>query len=465
MLLKIKAFVQLFWIALRGTEQNFTRGNVNRAAFLLAIPTMLELSLESLFVIVDLLFVSSLGEKAITIVGINNSVLILMQSVATGLGIAATAMISRRIGQQKPEEAGLIAMQILYTGFAIGLCCSLTAFFFSTEIVRFSGANNQLIVYGSRYTQVMFAGAFLMILRIILNGIFRGSGDAARAMRALLIANALNLILCATLIYGLGPFPALGILGAGIAMVSANFIVVLYQLWHLLFRNRRLSISRQQLLIVPALIKRILTLASAGTMQYLIPSSSRFLMIMIVAKLGESTLAGYILANRIIMFTVLPAWGIANAAGVLTGQNLGASQPERAEESVWKTGKANLCYLGLMAVLLLFYGESLAAIFTKDPMILATTANYLKYMAIAYFFFGYTMVISRSLNASGAVNTVSLLNILMFYVVQLPLAYLLAISLNWQSTGIFIAITLSEIVLATACVLVFKKGNWKKIKI
>lgn len=465
MLLKIKAFVQLFWIALQGTEQNFTRGNVNRAAFLLAIPTMLELSLESLFVIVDLLFVSSLGEKAITIVGINNSVLILMQSVATGLGIAATAMISRRIGQQKPKEAGLIAMQILFTGLFIGLCCSLTAYFFSSAIVRFSGANEQLIVYGSRYTQVMFAGAFLMILRIILNGIFRGSGDAARAMRALLIANALNLILCATLIYGLGPFPALGILGAGIAMVSANFIVVLYQLWHLLFRNRRLRIGRQQLLLVPALIKRILKLASAGTLQYLIPSSSRFLMIMIVAKLGESTLAGYILANRIIMFTVLPAWGIANAAGVLTGQNLGASQPERAEESVWKTGKANLCYLGLMAALLLFYGESLAAIFTKDSLILQTTATYLKYMAIAYFFFGYTMVISRSLNASGAVNTVSLLNILMFYVVQLPLAYLLAISLNWQSTGIFIAITLSEIVLATACVLVFKKGNWKKIKI
>lgn len=465
MLLKIKAFVQLFWIALQGTEQNFTRGNVNRAAFLLAIPTMLELSLESLFVIVDLLFVSSLGEKAITIVGINNSVLILMQSVATGLGIAATAMISRRIGQQKPKEAGLIAIQILYTGLFIGLCCSLAAYFFSTEIVRFSGANEQLIAYGSRYTQVMFAGAFLMILRIILNGIFRGSGDAARAMRALLIANALNLILCATLIYGLGPFPALGILGAGIAMVSANSIVVLYQLWHLLFRNRRLRIGIQQLLLVPTLIKRILKLASAGTLQYLIPSSSRFLMIMIVAKLGESTLAGYILANRIIMFTVLPAWGIANAAGVLTGQNLGASQPERAEESVWKTGKANLCYLGLMAALLLFYGESLASIFTKDPLILQTTATYLKYMAIAYFFFGYTMVISRSLNASGAVNTVSLLNILMFYIVQLPLAYLLAISLNWQSTGIFVAITLSEIVLATACVLVFKKGNWKKIKI
>jgi len=465
MLLKIRAFLQLLWLALCGTEQNFTRGNVNRAAFLLAVPTMLELSLESLFVIVDLLFVSSLGEKAITIVGINNSVLILIQSIATGLGIAATAMISRRIGQQKPKEAGLIAMQIVYTGLIIGGSCSVAAFLFSTEIVRFSGASSQLIAYGSRYTEIMFAGAFLMILRIILNGIFRGAGDASRAMRALLIANALNLVLCALLIYGLGPIPALGIVGAGIAMVVANLIVVIYQIWHLLYHNKRLVITKRQLLVVPSVIRRILKLASAGTMQYLIPSSSRFLMIIIVAELGESTLAGYILANRIIMFTVLPAWGIANAAGVLTGQNLGASQPERAEESVWKTGKANLCYLGVMAILLLFYGQSLASFFTKDATILETTSTYLKYMAIAYFFFGYTMVISRSLNASGAVYTVTLLNVLMFYVIQLPLAYMLAISLDWGGSGIFTAITISEIVLATACVLVFKKGIWKRIKI
>ncbi|MCS3556584.1 MULTISPECIES: MATE family efflux transporter [unclassified Sphingobacterium] len=465
MLFKIKAFIDLFWLSLRGTEQNFTSGNVNRATFLLAIPTMLELALESLFVIVDLLFVSSLGEKAITIVGINNTVLILMQSIATGLSIAAIAMISRRIGQQKPSEAALIAIQIIFIGLLIGGTCSVITSLFSEEIIRFSGASVQLAAYGWLYTKITFAGAFLVIMRIILNGIFRGAGDPSRAMRALLIANALNLILCALLIYGFGPIPAFGIIGVGIAMIVSNTVVIGYQIWHLLFNNKRFTITKQQFQIVPALIRQILKLGSAGTMQFLIPSSSRFLMIIIVAKLGESTLAGYILANRIIMFTVLPAWGIANAAAVLTGQNLGASQPERAEESVWKTGRANLYYLGLMAIFLFFYGNHLATIFTKDPVVLNNTYTYLKYMAVAYFFFGYTMVISRSLNASGAVNTVTLLNVLMFYIVQLPLAYLLAIKLDLKSTGIFIAITISEIVLATACVLVFKKGTWKKIKI
>lgn len=319
--------------------------------------------------------------------------------------------------------------------------------------------------YGQTYTNIMFAGAGLVIMRIILNGIFRGAGDAFRAMRALVMANLINMALCALLIFGLGPIPAFGIVGAGMAMVVANAFVVAYQFWHLLKTNKRLLIKRRQWRLAPSIIKNVIRLAAAGTLQFLIPSSSRFLMIVVVAKLGESTLAGYILANRLIMFTVLPAWGIANAAGVLTGQNLGAKQPERAVESVWKTGIVNMCYLGAMALILFFGGRSLALLFTSDPAVLANTSLYLRYMAVAYFFFGYTMVISRALNASGAVNTVTLLNVLMFYVVQLPLAYLLAIGLNWGPTGIFTAIMISEMVLATACLIVFKIGKWKKINI
>ncbi|MFC6102227.1 MATE family efflux transporter [Olivibacter domesticus] len=463
MLLKIRSLFNLFRIALQGSERNFTVGSVNRATFLLAVPTMLELSMESLFVVVDLLFVSSLGERAITIVGISNSVLILLQSVATGLGIAATTMIARRVGEQKPKLAGHTAMQVVYIGVFIGILCSGLAFTYSKEIVQFSGANSQLIGYGNVYTKFMFGGACLMIMRIILNGIFRGAGDAFRAMRALIMANFINAVLCALLIYGIGPFPALGIVGAGIAMVAANGVVVAYQLWHLVKTNRRLIIGKRQLRFAPVLMNRLIKLATAGTLQFLVPSSSRFLMIVIVAKLGESTLAGYILANRIVMFTVLPAWGIANAAGVLTGQNLGAKQPERAEESVWKTGVFNMCYLGLAAIMLLFYARSIVGIFTNDVAVLNSATTYLQYMAIAYFFFGYTMVISRALNASGAVGTVTLLNILMFYVTQLPLAYLLAITANWGANGIFIAIMFSEIVLATACVYVFRQGKWKQI--
>jgi putative MATE family efflux protein len=464
-LLKIRSLFNLFRVALQGSERNFTVGSVNRATFLLAVPTMLELSMESLFVVVDLLFVSSLGERAITIVGISNSVLILLQSVATGLGIAATTMIARRIGEQKPKLAGHTAMQVVYIGVLMGVLCSGLAFIYSTEIIRFSGANSQLVVYGNTYAKLMFGGACLMIMRIILNGIFRGAGDAFRAMRALMMANVINAVLCALLIYGMGPFPAFGIVGAGIAMVAANGMVVIYQLWHLLKTNRRLIIGKRQLRLAPALMKRLIKLATAGTLQFLVPSSSRFLMIVIVAKLGESTLAGYILANRVVMFTVLPAWGIANAAGVLTGQNLGAKQPERAEESVWKTGFFNMCYLGLAAIMLFFYARSIVGIFTHDTAVLDSATAYLQYMAIAYFFFGYTMVISRALNASGAVGTVTLLNVLMFYVTQLPLAYLLAITAGWGANGIFVAIMFSEIVLATACVHVFRKGKWKNINV
>lgn len=465
MLIKIRSIFALFRIALQGTEKNFTSGNVNRATFLLSVPTMLELSMESLFVLVDLLFVSSLGENAITVVGITNSVIILIQSVAMGLSIAATALISRRIGEQKHRDAGQTAMQVIYLGIFLSLICSSLAVVFSQDIMHFAGGSDHLVNYGNVFSKTMFAGLIFMIMRIMINGVFRGSGDASMAMRTLAFSNVLNGVLCAVLIFGLGPFPKLGLLGAAVAMVIANISSVAYQLWYLFKKNTRISIGRQELLMVPALMKRILKLATAGMIQNLVPSSSRFLMIVIVAKLGENVLAGYIIANRIIMFSVLPAYGIANAAGVLTGQNLGAKQPERAEASVWKTGVFNMCFLGLIAIFLLFYAGSLASFFTHEDEILFYASTYLQYMAIAYFFFGYTMVISRSLNAAGNVNTVTMLYILMFFIIQLPLSYLLGIYYEWGPKGIFTAILISEIVLATSCILVFRTGKWKTVEL
>jgi putative MATE family efflux protein len=464
-LVKIRSIFSLFRIALQGTEKNFTSGNVNRATFLLSVPTMLELSMESLFVLVDLLFVSSLGEKAITVVGITNSVMILIQSVAMGLSIAATAIISRRVGEQEPRTAGQVAMQVIYLGIFLSVICSTLAVVFNQEIMRFVGSADDLVEYGNAFSKTMFAGLIFMIMRILINGVFRGSGDASMAMRVLAFSNILNGLLCAVLIFGLGPFPELGLLGAGVAMVIANGLSVIYQLWYLFKKNTRIIIGKQQLIMVPALMKRILKLATAGMIQNLVPSSSRFLMIVIVAKLGENVLAGYIIANRIIMFSVLPAYGIANAAGVLTGQNLGAKQPERAEASVWKTGMFNMYFLGLIAVFLLFYASSLASFFTHEEEVLLYAATYLKYMAIAYFFFGYTMVISRSLNAAGNVNTVTMLYIFMFYIIQLPLSYLLGIYYEWGPKGIFTAILISEIVLATCSILVFRTGKWKKAEL
>lgn len=425
---------------------------------------MLELGLESLFVLVDLLFVSRLGAEAITVVGITNSAIILIQSVATGLSIAATAMISRRVGQKKPRTAGLVAVQVLGIGLLLAAVSSIFAMVFSRQILLFAGASADLAVYGGLFARLMFAGVFFMILRILLNGIFRGSGNASVAMRTLFLSNAVNAALGALLIFGSGPLSPLGIVGAAIAVLVANMAGVIYQLVHLR-RNQYLQIGRKQLLLVPSLMKRLWKLTFSGTVQYLVPASSRFVMIMIVARLGDEILAGYIIANRIILFTVLPAWGIANAAGVLTGQNLGARQPERAEASVWKTGMFNMYFLGTIALLLILGSRTVVGLFTDQAAIAAQACDYLNYMSVAYLVFGYTMVISRALNAAGAVVTVTLLNVLMFYVVQIPLAWLLAIRLDWGSHGIFTAIMVSELVLATACIIVFKKGKWKQVTV
>ncbi|ACU60320.1 MATE family efflux transporter [Chitinophaga pinensis] len=464
-LLRARSILNLFRSAIAGTEKDFTSGSVNRATFLLSVPSMLELAMESLFVMVDLLFVSSLGERAITIVGIVNSVVIIFHSVAMGLSIAATAVISRRVGEKKPRTAGLAAMQAIYLGITISVIFSALSISFNRSILHLAGASAELVHEGDLFSRIMFGCILLVVMRVLMNGIFRGAGNAAMAMRTLLLSNAVNAVLCAVLIFGVGPIPSFGLLGAAMATGIANLVGVSYQCWYFAKAEKVIKIGRQQLMLVPAIIKRICKLAVSGTLQYIIPSSSRFLMIIIVAKLGESVLAGYIVANRIIMFTVLPAWGIANAAGVLTGQNLGAGQPERAEQSVWKTGAFNMCFLGSIALFLLASGESIVHIFTREQTVAQHAALYLRYMSIAYFFFGYTMVISRSLNAAGSVNVVTLLYVLMFYITQLPLAWFLGIHSNWGPQGIFIAILASEIVLAAACLIVFRSGKWKKVKI
>ncbi|WP_118952649.1 MATE family efflux transporter [Taibaiella helva] len=465
MLLKIQHFFGLLLLALKGSEKDFTSGSVNRATFLLAVPTMLELSLESLFVLVDLLYVSRLGELAITVVGITSSVVILLQSLATGLGIAATALVSRRIGERKLKAAGLVAIQVLYLGLLAGIICGIATCLSNRQILQLAGASLQLSQYGDLFSKIMFATVPLIILRILLNSIFRGAGNAAIAMRTLMLSNSVNIFLGWVLIFGPGPVPALGITGAALAILTANVTGVLFQLASFSSSKKRFVIEKKQFLPAPGTLKQLIRLAFAGTVQYLVPSSSRFFMIMIVARLGEEVLAGYIVANRIIMFTVLPAWGIANAAGVLTGQNLGARQPQRAVASVWRTGLVNMCFLSLMALALSLCAAQVTSVFTSHQATAAYACTYLYYMSVAYLFFGYTMVISRALNAAGAVNTITLLHVLMFYVIQLPLAYGLAITAGWGARGIFTAIMVSEMVLATACILVFRRGKWQQLSI
>lgn len=462
---KIQSLFGLFKTAVRGTEKDFTSGNVARATFLLSFPSMMELGLESLFVMVDLFFISSLGESAVTISGITNSVIILFHSVAVGLGIAATAIISRRVGEKKGHEATSAAVQAIYSGVIVALLFSVMGMAFHKSILKFAGASENMILEGSSYTTIMFGSVLFMVLRVLMNAIFRGAGQAAMAMRSLLLCNAINAVLCALLIFGPGPFPALGLPGAAWATGFANLAAVLYQYIYLRRDQSVLSFDKQQWKPVIAVMKKLWRLGAAGTAQYLVPASSRFLMIAVVSLLGESALAGYVIANRIILFTALPAWGIANAAGVLTGQNLGAGQPERAARSVWMTGIFNMAFLSAIALALLLFTDPVVSLFTDDPSVAKNTVLYLRYMAIAYLFFGYTMVISRSLNAAGQINTVTLLYILTFYIIQLPAAYILTVILNGGPKGIFIAIVSSEVILALCCIAVFRTEKWKSIKL
>jgi putative efflux protein, MATE family len=448
-----------------GTEKNFTTSSVTRAAFLLSLPAMFELLIESLFVVVDLVYVSRLGDNAINIAGMTGSVILIIYAVPVGLNIAASALIARRIGERDLETAGLTAVQSIYTGVVIAVLFGTGCMFFNKEILHAIGATEILVREGDLYTKIRFGCIIFLVLRMLMNGIFRGSGDAAMAMRTFLLAFVVNAAAGGILIFGWGPIPALGLTGAAIGNGIGNLAAVTYQCWYLGQKKTILVIGRRQFNIVPAIMHKLLKLGAAGTLQYLIPASSWLLMITIVAQLGEATLTGYIIADRIIVCATLPAWGIANAAGVLTGQNLGARQPERAAQSVWKTGMFNMCFLGLISLVLLLFTRPLVAAFSSEAAVVDNAILYLRCMAVAFFFFGYTMVISRSLNAAGHVHVVTLLYILMFYIIQLPLAYILGIRAGMGSKGIFGAILLSEIILAVCCILVFRKGRWKNISI
>ncbi|MCS3799657.1 MATE family efflux transporter [Niastella sp. OAS944] len=464
-LLYSASLIDLLKLAVSGKEKKFTTGSINRAIVLLAVPMVLELVMESLFVCANLFFVSRLGANAISIAGTTESVITFSYSVAIGLSVSASSLISRRTGEKKPKTAGLTAMQVIYTGLAVSLIISIVSCVFYREILHWMGLSSLLINEGALFCRLMFGSSLFLLLRISINGIFRGSGDAALAMRTLWLSNGINIVLCPLLIFGWGPIPALGLTGAALATVIARIAGVGYQGWYLLRGKTIITIGRAQLLIVPAIIGKIVKQAAGGTLQYMIPASSWMFMIKIVSHFGANALAGYIIAQRVASVATMPAWGIGNAAGVLTGQNLGAKQPERAVQTVWKAGSVNMCFLILVAIFWFFAAKPVVSLFSDVPEVIGFSIMYIQFISMAYILLGYTMVISRSLNAAGDIKQVSLLYILMFYITQLPLAWLLSIVFNWGPRGIFIAILISELVLAIACIYVFKQGRWKQIKL
>lgn len=451
--------------ALNGEEQEFTTGTIDRAIVLLAIPMILEMALESLFAVVDIFFVAKVGPEAIATVGLTESVLTLVYSIAIGLSAAATAMVARRIGEGDREAAAKAGAQTIVIALIISALIAVPGWFYAEDILRFMAHDESVSASGYQFTRLLLTCNLPILLLWMLNGIFRGAGDAATAMRALWIANAVNIVLCPVLIFGWGPFPAMGVLGSAIATTIGRSIGVCYQLWHLFQVGRIVRIRLGMLRPQWAVIGSLLRLASGSTGQYLIASASWIFMIYILGQISKDVVAGYTVAIRIIVFTILPSWGMANAAATLVGQNLGANQPDRAERSAWRAAHFNMIFMAVVCVVYVAFAPALIGFFTQEPTALASGTLALRIIGCGYVMFGYGMVISQAINGAGDTYTPTVLNFVCFWLIETPLAWLLALYWGWGQVGVYSAIVIAESIMALAAMWVFQKGKWKLAKV
>jgi putative MATE family efflux protein len=458
-------FFSLLKSALSGSEKEFTSGSIDRAIFLLAVPMVLEMVMESLFAVVDAYFVGGLGKEALAAVGLTESVLTIVYSIAIGLSMAATALVSRRIGEKDSDGAAHSGVQAIYASVAVALVLGALGVIFSKQLLLLMGASPAFTESHYVYSQIVLGSNIVVVLLFLINGIFRGAGDASVAMKSLWLANGINILLCPTLIKGLGPFPALGLEGAAWATVIGRGSGVLYQLWHLVKGKGLFRIARRHLGFDVPVMGNLLKLASGGTAQFLINSASWIFLVRIVSSFGEDAVAGYTIGIRVIVFTILPAWGLSNAAATLVGQNLGAQLPERAERSVWRAAFLNMVFLGFISVLFFAAARPIVSIFSQEPAVVEYGVQCLRYISVGYVFYGYGMVIASSFNGAGDTRTPTILNLLGFWAFQIPLAYVLAILLGFGPQGAFWAVSISESCLALAAIMIFRKGKWKTVKV
>jgi putative MATE family efflux protein len=463
---KVASLFRLFKQAIKGEEQNFTEGSINKAIFMLSIPMILEMAMESLLAVVDIFFVSRLNDSnAVAAIGLTESMLAIVYSIAMGLGMGATAMVARRVGEKDQAGAAVAAIQSIYIGIAAALIMSIGGFIFYEDILRLMGAPEAVISVGSGYTRWMFGGNFTIVLLFLINAIFRGAGNAAIAMRSLWIANLLNMALDPLLIFGWGPVPAMGVEGAAIATNIGRGAGVLYQLFYFAGEKGIIKIHKENIKVDWEIILRLLKVSIGGTGQFLISSASWIFLVRIVANFGGAALAGYTFAIRVIIFTILPSWGMANASATLVGQNLGAGQPERAEQSVWKAGFLNMVFLGLVSLFFFFISEPILRFFTSDVDVIYHGTQCLQIVAFGYILYGYGMVISQSFNGAGDTRTPTILYLFGFWLFQIPLAYVLAMKLDFGANGVFWAIAIAESAMAIAGIIIFRQGKWKTVKI
>lgn len=460
----LKGGMVFIYGALAGKKVELTSGSINRSIFSLAIPMVMELVMESVFVSVNLLIIAKLGEKVLTLVGVTDNYINFAYAVAVGLGIAAATLIARRAGEKDNAGMSKTAHYVILLALIFALLIGGLSSYFADYIVDFLGVKSDIVSQGLSFSRLVFMSIGLVILRLSVNGLFRGVGDADLAMKSLWICHISNIVLAVILVFGVGIIPAFGLMGLAYATVLSRLLAVIYQFF-ILFSNRTsINILVKFRIDIPLLMK-ILRIAFGGLVQYIIPTSSWLIMVKIISTFGTTALAGYIIAQRIASIATMPAWGIGNATGVLTGQNLGAGNYDRAEKTVWRAGAINMTYLIAVALFWQLAAEHVVKIFTTDPDVAYYAVQYIHVVSMAYLLLGFTMVISRALNAAGNIMQVTLLYIIMFYIIQLPLAYLLGIRFQWELKGIFTAIVSSEIILAVLFLLIFKNGKWKTIKI
>ncbi|CCH02200.1 MATE efflux family protein [Fibrella aestuarina BUZ 2] len=458
-------FFRLLLAALRGSEANLTSGSINRAIFLLSVPMILEMVMESLFAIVDVFFVARVGTEAVATVGLTESVLTLVYSIAIGLSTAATALVARRVGENNTDEASRAVGQVLFVSLTAAIVLGIPGVVFAPDLLRLMGGDPGLVASGAGYTRVIFASAPAIMLLHTLSGSLRGAGDAATAMRSLWIANGINIVLCPIFIFGWGPIPELGVMGSAVATTTGRSLGVLYQLYALAGPKGRLRISWASVAPDGGVIRNLLNLAAGGTGQFLIGSASWVFLTRIVSTFGSDVVAGYTVAIRIFIFTILPSWGMANAAATLVGQNLGANQPDRAETSVWRAALCNLLFLSPVGLALYLGAESVVGIFSQQPDVLAIGVQSLRIFCLGYVFMAYGMVVSQALNGAGDTRSPMLMNILCFWVIEIPLAWLLAEVLRWGPSGVFWSVAIAESLLAVVAVLIFRRGRWRTVNV
>jgi putative MATE family efflux protein len=463
--LTFKKLYTSFIIAVTGRETEFTTGSIRKAIFMLSIPMMLEMMMESIFAVVDIMYVSRVSVNAVATIGLTESVITLVYALAIGLSMAATAVVARRVGEKDISGARVAAVQAIILGLAISLIIGAFGLFFSREILTLMGGEPDLIEEGHGYTKWLIGGNITIVLLFLINAIFRGAGDASMAMWTLVFSNALNIILDPLFIFGWGPVPAFGVTGAAIATNIGRGSAVLFQVAVLIFGLGKIKLLLRDMIVNFRVMLNMIKVSLGGIAQFLIGTSSWVFLMRLMSEFGSEVLAGYTIAIRVMMFTFMPAWGMSNAAATLVGQNLGAKQAERAERSVWVTGKYNAIFMLLVSLGYLFFAKPIILLFNDTPLVVENGALCLRIIASGYIFYAYGMVVSQAFNGAGDTRTPMKINFIAFWLFQLPFAYLAAITFQLGAIGVFLAIVLAEVFLSLMAILWFRKGHWKRVQV